>query len=344
MNIAIGETIAKIRKEKALTQEQLSEVFGVSVAAVSKWETGTAHPDIELLPVIADFFDISVDRLLGYDMSKTEATIDECLKKANDLLYEQKGKEALAILSNLAYKYPNNVKILVKYAKIKYQSVHGNPKNENHRKLFKEAEDILLSINKNGITRKEHDLIMDALYGLYLWDKKFDKAEKILDELKPADNFEPIANKEFWFYEHMGNREKAREKYYSILENALSSNNPLIYGHYHLYYDSPEKVIELNDKLIKAIEIFAEDFPTNPESAISVLRESNAFMYSRLGKKDEALAVIEKMIDIAAKKGESYESWMESFMKLANCGERDEYDLIKNSDEFKKITEKLKQI
>jgi len=79
--INIGEIIAKTRKEKALTQEQLSEVFGVSVAAVSKWETGAAYPDITLLPKIAEFFDISVDRLLGYDMSKAELNIDERLKK-----------------------------------------------------------------------------------------------------------------------------------------------------------------------------------------------------------------------------------------------------------------------
>lgn len=124
MNIAIGETISKIRKEKALTQEQLSEVFGVSVAAVSKWETGTAHPDIELLPVIADFFDISVDRLLGYDMSKSEATIDDCLKKADDLINNNRRKEAIPYLANLAYKYPNNVKIKVKYAKAKFSSYY----------------------------------------------------------------------------------------------------------------------------------------------------------------------------------------------------------------------------
>ena len=80
MNTNIGENISKLRKEKALTQEQLSEVFGVSVAAVSKWETSAAHPDIELLPKIAEFFGISVDRLLGCDRSKTETPLQEFIK------------------------------------------------------------------------------------------------------------------------------------------------------------------------------------------------------------------------------------------------------------------------
>ncbi|MCL2774727.1 MAG: helix-turn-helix domain-containing protein [Oscillospiraceae bacterium] len=327
MNINIGETISTMRKEKALTQEQLSEVFGVSVAAVSKWETGIAYPDIELLPKIAGFFDVSVDRLLGYDMSKLGMNIDEWLKKVNVLLAEQKGTEALSILGNLAYKYPNNVNIIVKYAKVKYQSVHGNPRNENHRKLFKEAEDMLLSINRNGLARQEYDSIMGALSDLYLWDKKFDKAEKILNELNSD-------GPDFWFYIHKGEMEKARKKYYSLLEKTFL-NDALIYGNYHAFYDNPEKVIDLNDKLIKMIQIFTDDLPAYPDKTLSILHESNAFMHARLGKKDESLAEIAKLMEFY---GDSYES----FIKLINCDERKEYELVKNTDEFKKLTEKLK--
>jgi len=342
--INIGGTIASIRKEKAITQEQLSEVFGVSIAAVSKWETGTAYPDIELLPKIAGFFDISVDKLLGYDMSKAEMSIDECFEKVNTLLGENKSestKEALTILSNLAYRYPNSVKVLVKYAKVKYQSVHGAPKSENHRKVFREAEDMLLSINRNGISRSEHALILGTLYSLYLWDKKFDKAEKILADLEPAYEFQNFASAEFWFYVHKGDMETAKTKYHALLER-LFLDNALIYGHYHAFSDDPEKIIDLNSKLIKVLQVYENDLPDNSNpSAISILCESSAFMYAKLGKKDESLAQIEKMIEVAVKKGESREAFTESFMRLANCGERDEYALIKDTEEFKKLTEKL---
>jgi len=84
MNINIGETISKLRKEKSLTQEQLSEIFGVSVAAVSKWETSTAHPDIYLLPKIAAFFDISVDFLLGCERNKAETPLQANLKSVSN--------------------------------------------------------------------------------------------------------------------------------------------------------------------------------------------------------------------------------------------------------------------
>lgn len=60
----IGATISKLRKEKGITQEELAKNVGVSAQAVSKWENGGV-PDTELLPKIADYFDISIDVLFN---------------------------------------------------------------------------------------------------------------------------------------------------------------------------------------------------------------------------------------------------------------------------------------
>lgn len=64
--IKIGEHISFLRKQKGLTQEQLASALGVSNQAVSKWEGAQCCPDIQLLPDIARFFEVSVDSLLGY--------------------------------------------------------------------------------------------------------------------------------------------------------------------------------------------------------------------------------------------------------------------------------------
>ena len=63
--MSMGEIIAKLRKDTGLTQEQLAVMVGVSAQTVSKWETGTTMPDIMLLPVIADIFDVDIDFLFG---------------------------------------------------------------------------------------------------------------------------------------------------------------------------------------------------------------------------------------------------------------------------------------
>lgn len=64
MSITLGAFIAQLRKEKGLTQKQLSEMLSVSDKTVSHWEREESSPDISLLPVIAEIFDITVDELL----------------------------------------------------------------------------------------------------------------------------------------------------------------------------------------------------------------------------------------------------------------------------------------
>lgn len=66
--IAIGQIIAQLRKDKNCTQEELAKAVGVSAQAVSKWENG-GTPDTELLPAIADYFNIPIDRLFGRRVS-----------------------------------------------------------------------------------------------------------------------------------------------------------------------------------------------------------------------------------------------------------------------------------
>jgi len=64
MKLTLGAFIAALRKEKGLTQRELSEMLSVSDKTVSHWERDETSPDISLLPVIADIFGITVDELL----------------------------------------------------------------------------------------------------------------------------------------------------------------------------------------------------------------------------------------------------------------------------------------
>lgn len=61
----INEKIAELRKKAGLTQEQLSDMIGVSAQAISKWENSTNMPDVMLLPIIADVFGVTIDELYG---------------------------------------------------------------------------------------------------------------------------------------------------------------------------------------------------------------------------------------------------------------------------------------
>lgn len=57
--------IAELRRAKGITQSELANYLGVSFQAVSKWENGTTMPDITLLPMLSEYFQVSVDEILG---------------------------------------------------------------------------------------------------------------------------------------------------------------------------------------------------------------------------------------------------------------------------------------
>lgn len=59
----LSNNIFTLRREMGLTQEELANRLGVTNQAVSKWENGQSCPDIELLPALADLFDVTLDQL-----------------------------------------------------------------------------------------------------------------------------------------------------------------------------------------------------------------------------------------------------------------------------------------
>ena len=63
LEIKISEVIRNNRKKADISQETFAEAMGVSVQAVSKWETGMSYPDITMLPKISEYFKLSIDEL-----------------------------------------------------------------------------------------------------------------------------------------------------------------------------------------------------------------------------------------------------------------------------------------
>lgn len=63
--------IAQLRRDKGATQKDLADLLHVSQGTISKWENDTHHPDYESLFLMADYFDVGVDYLLGYTDGKS---------------------------------------------------------------------------------------------------------------------------------------------------------------------------------------------------------------------------------------------------------------------------------
>ena len=59
----VGKNIRSLRCKRQVSQEDLAETMGVTVQAISKWETEKANPDIMLLPKLAEYFGVTMERL-----------------------------------------------------------------------------------------------------------------------------------------------------------------------------------------------------------------------------------------------------------------------------------------
>lgn len=92
-DINIPKNIIALRKSKSITQEQLAEALNISSQAVSKWETGTCHPDTSTLPLIAEYFNVSIDYLYyGKEMAYDDV-YDKVFQKIRNVP-RQMSKEA----------------------------------------------------------------------------------------------------------------------------------------------------------------------------------------------------------------------------------------------------------
>jgi len=113
--------VAELRKNKGVSQQELATVMGVAHQTVSKWETNVTFPDITLLPQLAQYFDVSVDELLGLKPLPSQTYIPckagtkeywsgrlKYLKNTRDFLWN---KDYLQFLIERVWKinYPINV-------------------------------------------------------------------------------------------------------------------------------------------------------------------------------------------------------------------------------------------
>lgn len=161
MENKIGETICSLRKENKLTQQQLSKLLGVSIAAISKWETNIAHPDIELLPKIADIFHVSIDYLFHYHINPDNSRL-YMMKQADTFFNQGDYFSAMSILSEAILRYPNDLNIKYNHAKITIYSAVTPPLNS-------EKEDLLINATKElreVIALSEDRKIIDESYYL----------------------------------------------------------------------------------------------------------------------------------------------------------------------------------
>ena len=70
----LSDKLIELRKQKGLSQEQLSYQLDISRQAISRWENGVTQPDLDNIEKLCKIYDITPDELLGYPMKANKQT------------------------------------------------------------------------------------------------------------------------------------------------------------------------------------------------------------------------------------------------------------------------------
>ena len=183
MNIKIAENLKKLRKQRNLTQEELAQFLGVSFQAISKWERNEGYPDITFLPSIANFFEISLDELMGMEQIRNQQYLIDIFRLEHDYVSKGEYKEAEKILRDAIKTFPNNYGLLSELAIV---LSFDETVKENGMASAKEAISLCERVLANSTNEKVRSTTRTTLCFLY---ESIDEKEKAVALVKALPHF-----------------------------------------------------------------------------------------------------------------------------------------------------------
>ena len=177
MKLTLAENIRAFRKERRLTQEQFAEALGVTVGSVYKWETGQSIPELSMMVEIADFFDTSMDALLGYRVKDNR--VDVQMKRLADYC-RVRDREALVEAEKALRKYPNSFEVVRGCAQVFTFFGVGSKDHAETRRALELYEQALLLISQNHDPKISEQTIIGEMAAALMTMNEREKSIELL--------------------------------------------------------------------------------------------------------------------------------------------------------------------
>ena len=181
----IGQKTKDLRKKADLTQERLVDYLGVSAQAVSKWEVGSASPDLSLIAPLCRVLGCSADKLLGIDLTEDNEGAEDLSKELMRLSREDLERfEDIVALA--AQKYPRNEQVSYRIAETDYWRLGGmEGKTEEERRRKADAEKRLLALLADGKNETWKTYAASQLFQMRMNDGLREEAEAFAEQSGP---------------------------------------------------------------------------------------------------------------------------------------------------------------
>lgn len=208
MDLLIGKNIQNKRKNMGLTQEQLAAALGVSIAAVSKWETGGAYPDITLIAPIARKLGVTVDELLGFEPKLSEDQVMEICEQCAKLFESAEYEKAVSFAEQEVREYPNSALLKFRLGYVFMMHTPCAPSEDEAAHLLARSETLMReAAESTDITIREAAL--HSLSALLTQQERYEEALKTLDSIHSSE-IDPNQMKVSIYYA-MGDYEKSKQ-------------------------------------------------------------------------------------------------------------------------------------
>lgn len=352
MELPIGEVIYKLRKEKGVTQETLAKSVGVSVAAVSKWESKNSYPDITILPSIARYFNTSIDNLLNYKIEISNEEVMELVKKAAQIFEKESAKKAVNTCEEYLRQYPNNMFLKFRIGSLYMMSMSSSKDEEEAKIILKKARGLLEESSKSN-DKEICEVSKYSLSGLYSMNNEYDKAEEILLSLPKvtADRDDMLVS----LYINQKKDEAAIKLLRNLTYKKLNNLKISLDSYISLFsqdnnYEKVKEILKLEEKLIDIFDVW------------SVYGISISLIYSEIYAKEKnivkTLDYIEKLLEyyekdynfenhllfdgIELNKGVHSKTYLLMSFKKIILDEK--YDFLRSDKKFDDIVRKLDEL
>ena len=297
MATKLAENIRRYRKDRSLTQEQLAEVLGVTAGAVYKWEAKLSIPDLDLIVEMADFFDTSVDVLLGYEMKNNQRK--ETVHRLREYR-RKKDPEGLSEAEKALKKYPHSFEIVNESVSMYYGFgiETGNREYLRHAKELLEQALVLLPQNEDP------EISEQTLYGkaanLCLSLGEWEEAVELWKRHNAGGLYDHQIGQVLASYDRT---EEAVPFLSEAMVKILSELTHTVSGYLNVYaahkdYASMQAILRWSTDLFSGLR--KEGKPNFFDKVSSAFLAALAYAQWEAGQKDEARATLERTRDLAA--------------------------------------------
>lgn len=253
----INEIIKQQRKLLSLTQDQVAQCLGVSIAAVSKWESGNTYPDITLLPPLARLLKVDLNTLLSFNEELTNQEIGSFVNTLSQKLGNVPFSDVLneALLKIREYPHCD----LLIYSVVTTLDGALMMDKEVNKENFQKEIDCLYEHLLNSTDLTIRYLVLSLLINKHINKGELVEAEKLLEEIpdRIVDKTRIQAKLLIQKKEYLKASEILEKKMLSYAENLRDTQLCLLTVKKELKeWESMERIKEVSKQTIELYELW----------------------------------------------------------------------------------------